>query len=98
MMFSVFPQSNVLSLIINTQSPKHNNILNPTIKCFMLDYKYTEPSTNRSSEFKGITFPGYIQMYTSVHSDVSWESYCIAHYFQKVKFSKTSHKQYALGN
>ena len=38
-----FP-SNVLSLIINTQSLKHNSILNPTIECFMLDYKYTQPS------------------------------------------------------
>ena len=25
-------------------------------------------------EFKEITLPGYIQMYTSVHSDVAWES------------------------
>ena len=44
----------------------------------MLDYKHTEPSTKFSifrSEFKGLTFPGYIQMYTGVHSDVSWESY-----------------------
>ena len=26
-------------------------------------------------EFKEITLPGYIQMYTGVHSDVAWESY-----------------------
>ena len=26
-------------------------------------------------EFKEITFPGYIQMYTGVHSDVARESY-----------------------
>ena len=83
-----FSQSNAFSLIINTQSFKHNNILNPTIKCFMLDYKYTEPLTKISifqikeqiKEFKGITFPGYIQMYTGVHSDdvhldLSRESY-----------------------
>ena len=51
MMFSVcfdIHKSNVLSLVINTQSFKHNSILNPTIKCFMLDYKYTEPSTKIS--------------------------------------------------
>ena len=76
MMFSVyFDFRNILSLIINTQSFKHNNILNPTIKCFMLDYKYTEPLTRvpdqgHIKEFKGIisqdTFrctPMYIQMY-----------------------------------
>ena len=74
-----FPQSNVLSVVINIQSLKHNNILNPTIKCFMLDYKYTEPFNfqikGRIKEFKRITFLGYIQMYTGVHSDVSRESY-----------------------
>ena len=32
-----------------TQSLEHNNILNPKIKCFMLDYKYTEPSIKGSS-------------------------------------------------
>ena len=26
-------------------------------------------------EFKEIALPGYIQMYTGVHSDVAWESY-----------------------
>ena len=31
------------------QSLKLNNIVNPTIKCFMCDYKYTEPSTKSSS-------------------------------------------------
>ena len=49
----------------------------------MFDYKYTEPSTrnsifilkHRSKEFKGITFPGYIQMYIDVDSDVSWKNY-----------------------
>ena len=40
-----------LSLVINTQSRKYNNILNPTIKCFMFDYKYTQPST-KSSTFR----------------------------------------------
>ena len=41
----------------------------------MLDYKYTEPSTKTSiKEFTGINFPGYIQMYIGVHSDVSCES------------------------
>ena len=49
----------------------------------MLDYKYTEPLTNslillikgQIKEFKEITFPGFIKMYTGVHSDLSWESY-----------------------
>ena len=48
----------------------------------MLDYKYTESSTKfkfqikgQIKEFKGITSLGYIQMYTSVHSNVSRESY-----------------------
>ena len=44
----------------------------------MLDYKYTEPSIKgfklqikgQIKEFKEITFLGYIQMYTGVHSDV----------------------------
>ena len=52
MMFSVCLIStklNGLSLIINRESLKHKNILNPTIKCLMLDYKYTEPSTKSSS-------------------------------------------------
>ena len=70
MMFSVFLISIIkcFTLIINTQSFQHNNILTSTIKCFMLDYKYTEPSTKDLSllqikELKGITLPGYIQMY-----------------------------------
>ena len=49
----------------------------------MLDHKYAELSTkisifrskDKPKDFKGITFLGYIQMYTSVHSDVSQESY-----------------------
>ena len=49
----------------------------------MLDYKCTEPLTNslillikgQIKEFKGITFPGFIRMYTGVHSDLSWVSY-----------------------
>ena len=69
-----FPQSNGLSLIINIPSVKHNNILNPTIKRFILYYKYTEPSTN-SSSFRSKSSNGYTHMYTSVHSDVSWKSY-----------------------
>ena len=36
-------------MIINTQSLKHNKMLNLTIKCFMFNYKYTELSTKSSS-------------------------------------------------
>ena len=59
---------NILFSLINTQNLKHSNILNPTIKCFKLDYKYTDPLTKGSSLRSKSYFPG-------MHSDVSRESY-----------------------
>ena len=49
------------------------------IKCFMLDYKYInlQIKGHDIKEFKRIIFLGYIQMYTSVNSDVSQEGYSL---------------------